>query len=93
LPSSTDRKRLEITASLYAELERHARSLHVSTTALATMLLADAMQAAEARAHVPFRARREPTSDQATCDHTWVETNEGKGLVCPKCGMGLVRAE
>lgn len=93
MPSSTDRKRLEIPGALYMELERQARSLHVSTTALATMLLSDAMQAAEARSHVPFRARTEPISDQASCAHDWQETHAGKGLACSKCGMALVRAE
>lgn len=93
MPSSADRKRLEISGALYLELERHARSLHVSTTALASMLLSDALQAAEARSHVPFRARTEPSTDQATCAHDWQATDEGKGLVCTKCRMGLVRAE
>lgn len=92
MASSPDRKRVEVPAALYTDLERHARLLHISPTALATMLLADALQAAEARSHVPFYARREPSIDQAMCNHQWDDKGRPE-CYCLKCGLMLVRAE
>lgn len=91
MASSSDRRRIEIPGALHAELERHARQLHISTAALATIALGEYLQAAEARAQIPFHARAGMTAVQAVCNHEWTETNGGKVLMCGHCGMALQR--
>ena len=93
MPSSHDRKRIEIPGTLHAELSRQARSIGMAPTALATYLLSQALQAAEARGQVPWHARDRATPQAMICDHVWQELDGGRRIVCAKCATVLHRAE
>lgn len=43
MPSSTNRRRVEIDADVYDMLERHARWLHIPVAATATMLIREGL--------------------------------------------------
>jgi hypothetical protein len=89
MPSSKNSRRIEIPAQLYRELERQARCVNLRPGALATYLLSQALQAAEARAQVPWHARMQATPQQLVCDHRWHQDESGEGQVCERCGMRL----
>jgi hypothetical protein len=93
MPSSENRRRIEIPASLYRELERQARSVCLKPTALATSLLAQALQAAEARGQVPWYARMQATPQQLVCNHLWHQDESGQWTVCERCGLRLHKKE
>jgi hypothetical protein len=93
MSSSGNRRRIEIPASLYRELERQARSVCLKPTALATSLLAQALQEAEARGQVPWYARMQATPQQLICDHQWHQNESGERTICERCGLELRRKE
>jgi hypothetical protein len=89
MPSPATNKRIEIPGNLYHELEKQARSVYLKPQALAVSLLAQALQAADARGRVPWYARMQATPQQLTCDHLWHQDESGDWTVCERCGLRL----
>lgn len=63
MPRSSTRKTLELPADLLAELQADAKQLRISPTALATLLLSEALQRRRAVAQIPHRVLAELTPD------------------------------
>jgi hypothetical protein len=64
MPSSGNRRRVEIPAGLYREIEQDALRLRVPMSSYVTLLLSGATGTAHQTGVIPFRLRDQPPDDQ-----------------------------
>lgn len=72
MPSSTNRRRVEVPSDLHDRLSRHAQHFHLNVSALASYLLTKALDTEEAAQSMkPFQLVHEMVSPSSVPEEVW----------------------